>query len=92
MPSAALNRIKAKSAHEVRQRPKGIIEFSPISPGTGVISAPQKKCITPKIPDAAPAPPFLEDMTIPKPTVWQVPIMEQKIIRKMITGTGLEGK
>lgn len=53
----------------------GIIDISPIIPTRGENKAPNIKIRTPKIPDAAPAPPFLDPMARPKPAVWEEPII-----------------
>lgn len=43
------------------------MDSSPITPTKGETKEPIKKYITPKIPEAEPAPPFLKLITTPKP-------------------------
>ena len=46
------------------------MELSPITPIRGEVNDPNRKVITPKIPEAAPDSPFLDFITIVKPAVW----------------------
>lgn len=57
------------------------MELSPITPIRGEVNDPNRKVITPKIPEAAPDSPFLDFITIVKPAVWETPIIEQKNIK-----------
>ena len=53
------------------------MDFSPKIPTKGEISDPIAKYITPKMPEAAPAPPHLKLITTLKPAVCESPIIEQ---------------
>ena len=67
------------------------MDFSPKIPTKGEINEPRRKLNTPNSPEAAPAPPRRNPITIPKPDDCERAIRAQKSARVSMTTTKLLG-